>query len=292
MTELVLQPCLVFQHEWKITGIHPNEPFFYSKRFVHQETELFRARMMRAGFLWPTCLNYPMKLDLNPDVKLSFLTTNLKIMGLKISSVSYFKHPVDSWKEDEMNEEDLGAPGIQLFTTPLLNIFETGKKFPNFTFKFAVHFTGIVNKFCLHQMDKLLSEQLWSSVITEGTPDFKLIASDGNGLPVHKWMLAARSPVFADLFDGEEDLKSIHLAEDCNVTEMKQFVKFICTGELEGLLTENLKRLAVKYGIKTLEDLCQTGFHDNYDFLTDELAETLFPMDEPRSQLKLKLRKE
>ena len=141
-------------------------------------------------------------------------------------------------------------------------------------------------------MDKLLSKQLWSSVITERTHDFKLIASDGNGLPVHKWILAARSPLFADLLSGEEDVKSIHLAGECNLDEMKQFVKFICTGELEGLLTENLKRLAVKYRIKALEDLCQNVCHDSYDFSTDEMAGALYPMDEPGSQLKLQLRKE
>jgi len=62
---------------------------------------------------------------------------------------------------------------------------------------------------------------------------------------VHKWVLAARSPVFAALeytrilfisFCSEEEIESIHLAVDCTVYGMNQFIQFIYTGEVKGLV--------------------------------------------------------
>lgn len=289
MTEVVLSsPSMIFQSDWLMTGIDQEKPFFFSRKFMHKETELFRARMkmMSAGAGGTLSENHSSKLLQNPAVKLSFLNINLSKMGLKVSSVTSLRHLFDSYRYEVEMEED---PGTQLF-----NIFETHNKSPDFTLKFTIHLTGSVNKFCLYQIDQLLSKQLWPSIINEETADFKLLASDGNGLPVHKWILAARSPVFAELLRrGEEDFKSIHLAIDCTLDEMNQFVKFIVTGELEGLLTEKLKQLAVKYQIKTLEDLCQSGYCDDIDTgdsSTDDKVEIFYPMDESESRPPVELR--
>ena len=46
---------------------------------------------------------------------------------------------------------------------------------------------------------------------------------------------------------------------DCNVDVMNQFIKFIYTGEFEGFSSQELAQLAVKFEIKTLEDLCQSA---------------------------------
>lgn len=119
-------------------------------------------------------------------------------------------------------------------------------------------------------MDDLLSKQSWSS-ITTGT-DFKLIASDGNSLPVHKWVLSARSLVFATLFSSGEEIESIHLAIDCTLNEMQQFIKFIYTGELKGKVGHELVQLAVKYQINTLQDLCKTTYQDVYAFTMEKMA--------------------
>jgi len=173
---------------------------------------------------------------------------------------------------DDVDNNGL-ALGIQLFTAPS-KLFKNDVKPPDFTFHFTVYLTGIVDNYHVCQMDGLLSQQLWSSVADQPNDeaDFKLIANDGKSFPVHKWMLAARSSVFAALFSNEEEMESVDFAIDCAVDEMKQFIKFIYTGELDELASHELMDLAANFEIKTLEDLCKSSFQDSYAFTRDKLA--------------------
>ena len=77
---------------------------------------------------------------------------------------------------------------------------------------------------------------------------------------------------FEELFSGEEEMKSIDHAMDCTSEEMQQFIKFMYTGELEGLASHELMQLAAKYEIKTLEDICKSAFKEAYAFTLDKLA--------------------
>jgi len=104
-------------------------------------------------------------------------------------------------------------------------------------------------------VDGLLSQQLISST-QDADVDFNLIAEDGKRFPVHKWILAARSPVFETLFNSEGENVVV---VDCNEDVMNQLIKFIYTGEFEGFSSRDLTELAVKNEIKTLQDLCQTA---------------------------------
>jgi len=285
MTSIKRDHCLVLKYELSMTGVGQRKLLLFSKKCTYQKTELFRAGIKMTALPTHSCPS--------PPAILFLLTNGLEKIGLKISSVSYQLWSFGySRKEYEMeennltssgrenNNEDVNRAGTQLFTAPL-RLFEGWVRSSRFAVTFMVHLTGTVNNFCLHQIDHLLSKQLWSSVADqeEETTDFKLIASNGNDFPVHKWILAARSPVFADLFSGEEDVKSIHLAVDCTVNEMKQFVKFIYIGELDGLVSHALMQLAAKYKIKTLEDLCKTAFQDSYSLSTDKMAEIAFHME-------------
>ncbi len=68
-------------------------------------------------------------------------------------------------------------------------------------------------------------------------------------------------------------LREIH--ESVDATSMEQFLKFIYTGQLDGLVSycEELKYLAKKYQIQTLEEIC--------DAVTDQVDGSqlaLFPL--------------
>ena len=163
-------------------------------------------------------------------------------MAFKVLSVSYFKLGKfeTKWRvqEIEMNEKDLtnggknnedqndGSAGIQLFTAQL-NLFENDET--DFTFKFTVNFTGIVDNYRIQQMDGFLIRQLQISVKDQPKwANFQLITNDGyKSFPLHKWMLSVRSPVFAALFSSNEDIGSIHLAVDCTIYQMNQLIQFI-----------------------------------------------------------------
>jgi len=256
MIKLEKHPCLELSHEWEI-DIDSEEPILYSKKFVYQETDVIRVGMKMSATNLPS----------NPAT-LFLMTTNLHKMGLGVQAVSYVARDhqafFTSWKTIKMEEKDLtmtrkknnnenenengAASGTQLFTAQL-ELFENEIKSSKFTFKFTVSLTGIVDNYRVHQ-----------------------VASDGTFLPVHKWMLAARSPIFAALFSSNEPVTTLHLSVDCTVNEMSQFIKFIYTGELEGLVSHTLLQLAVKYQIKTLEDVCKTAFQDAYVLSLGKMA--------------------
>jgi len=105
-------------------------------------------------------------------------------------------------------------------------------------------------------MDGLLSQQLWLSATNQAGTDYNLITQDGKSFPVHKWILAARSPVFAALLSETEDKQNDHHYLNCTDNELSQFIKFIYIGELCGLISRELMQLAVTYQVESLEKLC------------------------------------
>jgi len=176
---------------------------------------------------------------------------NLNKIGLKATNLSFWSVDDFKMKPMEMNvsrkEDENGA--IQVFKASLKSVGTTC------SFFFKVFLDGTVENYRVHQLDGLMSQQLLSS--NQHGTDFQLMAKDGASFPVHKWMLAARSSVFATLFCKQE-IEQNH-AMDYAVNEMKQFIKFIYIGELEGPITHELMQLAIEYQIKTLEDLCQAA---------------------------------
>jgi len=111
--------------------------------------------------------------------------------------------------------------------------------------------TGILDGYRTQRVDSLLSQQLLSTVIDGSGTYEKLIANDRSFIWVQKFIFAARCSVFAVL----TIIKVVgdHNDMDCTFTELNQFVKFMYTGELEGLVNHGLMQLAITYQIKNLE---------------------------------------
>ncbi len=214
---------IVVQYKWKLTDIK-RDITVLSKKIHYKENESFRIGLKNSPVSSPS---------------LVFVTTNLNKIGLKASSVSFSSSNHTRIKPMELKigrkaDED-GT--IQLFTSSLQPVGDAC------SFTFTVQLTGIVENYRVSSIDRLLSQQLWLSN-QDGT-DFELIAKDGKSFPVHKWILAARSPVFATLFGNEESEPNYCM--DCTVDEIQQFVKFVYTGEFEEPVTSYLTRLTVEY---------------------------------------------
>jgi len=77
---------------------------------------------------------------------------------------------------------------------------KTGIVTGNRTFRFHIYIQGIVEDYRIQRMDFAMRDQL--SLNRFGT-DFEIIAAGGKRFPVHKFILAARSPVFEALFCGQ-----------------------------------------------------------------------------------------
>jgi len=155
----------------------------------------------------------------------------------------------------------------------------------SYNFIFTVYLTGIVEDYRVQQIDTLLSQQLMLS--GQHCSDFMLIAKNGNrSFSVHKWVLAARSPVFAALL--EEDERKLRHHIDCSVDEMNQFINFIYTGEFEEPVNGELNRLAAQYKIKTLQDL---SLASSQDISADKIASLAFVLKPGSKQCKVETSK-
>ena len=106
-----------------------------------------------------------------------------------------------------------------------------------------------------YQKDLLLNEHLWLSSMNHVGTDFEIITVKKT-FSVHKFILAARSPVFDAQFI-ENKLISKQTFQDVDAACMEKFLKFVYTGELEGSVTNSqLQKLSSTYQIKTLESIC------------------------------------
>jgi len=132
------------------------------------------------------------------------------------------------------------------------------------SYKFHVYITGVVEDFQFIQKDSIINEQLWLSAQNQIGTDFEITAGK-KIFPVHKFILAARSPVFAAQFDEEKKEKLYFDDSAC----MEEFLKFVYTGQLEGIIInpKKLKELASIYKIKTLESICEAASKEMDDDL-------------------------
>ena len=233
---------IALQYEWKLNYV--TETTILSKAIKYKKNGSFQVGLKKlSNPSWST-------------PTLIFIASNLHKIELKVERVSFissktllefFTH------EDTQMYQKIGKRKLQLFTAHPIH-------FDSYctTITFTVYLTTILRNYQVHQMDGLLSQQLLSSTQNVDV-DFHLIAEDGERFPVHKWVLAARSSVFAVLLSDEKANELNQAIMDCNVDVINQFIKFIYTGEFEGFGSEELLQLAVKYEIKTLQELCKTA---------------------------------
>ena len=243
----------IFEFQWKLINI-PKKTIL-SNMIDFRGQKLFRVGLKNQGTSSPTLL---------------FLTTDLAKMGLKVDTVLF--STTQSFEEEKMLLKTEKAEGefgrVQLFTA-LVNggTVITG----NESYTFTVYIIGVVEDYKIQQKDSLLTNELWLSARNRIGTDFEIIAANKKIFPVHKFILAARSPVFAAQFN-EKEVKFKQVFE-VGATCMEQFLKFIYNGELEGSISPKLKELATAYQIKTLESICEaSSAAPQANFNGDEMA--------------------
>ena len=88
-----------------------------------------------------------------------------------------------------------------MFTAALQDVDVANKT----SFIFTVYLSGIMENYRVYEMGDLLSLQLLLSIKNQYLTDLKLMSKDDKaGFSVHKWILAARSPVFEALLNKED----------------------------------------------------------------------------------------
>ena len=186
----------------------------------------------------------------------------LSRIGCEISGVSYSTSSTDAIGE-QMAQVSSSRHKIQHFTKEIkLNKTAPDKQI---SIDFHVIITSRIKNFKNQLEDVLLATQLWESTEKKLLTDaeFVFVGEEGEEtLCAHRFILSARSPVFAAMFTSDmlESKTGRVEIKNVDVNLFKHFLKFIYTGKLETSARNlDLLALADKYEIETLRELCQTA---------------------------------
>ena len=245
---------LIVPYEWKLENAEKDFKTVSSKLILFRGEKAFRVALKNSE---------------NGQATLIFLAINLNRIGLQVSEVFCGKDDADfvclmNEKKQPPRKKDFEEGYFQFFSSKV-DVASGG----NFTFVFQIHLEGIVDDYTFKSCDRLAKEQLWSSVNSKLHTDAEFIVQDKR-FSAHKAILAARSPVFQAEFSREESKKDNphHIQiDDVNASSFEQFLHFVytgeflqfaCTGEPAPMLAnKDLLKLAERYQLKTLENLCR-----------------------------------
>ena len=243
---------LIVPYEWKVENVEKDFKTISSNLILFGGEKVFRVALKKTE---------------NGQSTLFFLAINLNKIGLQVSEVFWGKKDVESHCKMNENQppvkKDNHSKGgnFQFFTSEVDGV--TGE---NFTFVFEIHLKGIVDGYSYHPCDRLAKDQLWSAVNNKLHADVEFIVQDKR-FSAHKAILSARSPVFRAEFIRVNP-HEIQI-DDVNASSLEQFLHFVYTGELlhfsftgepaPMLTNKDLLKLAERYQLKTLENLCRAA---------------------------------
>ena len=247
----------VLDYKWQPMGVERRPGTILSKMITFQGQKLFRAGL-RNEVISSTLL---------------FMTFGLPKMGLDDYAYVFVTGPRNTCQamslEIEEDEPPQRARSVQLYTAKLETMMSG-----DLSFTFHVCIRAKVPNYHAERIDLLLGQQLWSAAVNQRGTDLILFA-EGIRFPVHKFILAARSFVFANQIQAIEAQQQEPLIAFPNKSILEQFLKFIYTGELVGEVSNPLWQLAVDYQVETLINLCrEAGLNrlNQEDHLNDDIA--------------------
>jgi len=145
-----------------------------------------------------------------------------------------------------------------------------------------------VEGFSYQLIDGLLTDQLLASTENERLTDVKfvvgLMASKKKTFAAHRSILAARSPVLAELFEKEDVTLPIEII-DAQPSVFQDFLQFIYTGKFKGCSASSLielQALADRFQIKNLQKICRQPIQE---MNVSELTSLVMSLSQPTSRV-------
>ena len=246
--------------KWEPTGVQSRVATILSKMIKYRGEKLFRAGLKNQA----------------TSSTLLFMTFDLAKVGIH-EVVILYKSPT--------NERLLMAPitekstAVRPHPVQLYSVQLAAPQSGNPSFAFEVYISipelkyipSLAYYFSVQPIDQLLGQQLWSASVNQAGTDFEFSTTGGRSLFAHKFILAARSTVFAARFSAitgeQESARKMHFHD---ASSLKQFLKFIYLGELDGAVNPRLLKLATIFKVPALVSLCEDGLR-----CKDKLAEDL-----------------
>jgi hypothetical protein len=238
---------MMITYRWELEDVEEEHQTISSKMICFRGEKLFRVGLKNR--VEPTLI---------------FMAINLNEIGMRVREVGFDAQ--NGEYRQSMTHNNVDGHGLQLFTFDL-NAMVVG----NCTFTFSIWLEGSVPGCYSYQLcDRLAKQELWNaSSNNQHHVDVEFVCRAGKKFSAHKAILAARSPVFLTKFKNEPPqpknapLKQITI-DDVDSTTVEQFLYFLYTGEpkIPMLDNEELLKLAFRYQLTTLIELCQIGVHE------------------------------
>ncbi len=179
-------------------------------------------KAFRVGFK-----SHPFSTSTPPTVL--FMISNLNKVGIKVFKVLFCDGFTSKFKQMDLDTRNGDVTGcLQLFTASYFSfrwLESSGppvRQIPQ-RLIFEIHFTGIAENYQSQERDCLLKNQMWSSVVNQVGTDFEFVA-EGRSFSVHKYVLIARSPVFAAFFSSDTHEQLVKKEENVSAASMEQFL--------------------------------------------------------------------
>ena len=137
----------------------------------------------------------------------------------------------------------------------------------SFSFSFRLHLTGTVDGFRPVHFDPHVGRRLWEAASHRKGTDVEFQVGRQT-LAAHKFVLAARCPVFRAMFASgmiECSTGAVVNIVDADPDIFRQFLHFLYTGQLAGPVGHELGTLADRYLDDTLTALCRAAPADADD---------------------------
>ena len=198
------------------------------------------------------------KIKFSYEKRFAFVFTGVELrkIGLKIAEVTYSTPELGLEKQKMTEIKSRFDFHIQIF-----------KDFPNkeidkdFQVTFHVKLTSLTPQFTHQLIDATWMEQLWTAACNRQLTDVEFLVG-GKSFSAHRFILSARSSVFAAMFSEHNCMIETKTGKveivDTDPTDFENFLKFLYTGMLEPYSLADsfdLLFLAHKYDVQVLEQI-------------------------------------
>jgi hypothetical protein len=195
------------------------------------------------------------------------LCPNLCSFGLKVEDV-YFStpKPKDSWCKMELKNLTKNIE-LQRFikqpstTLPFIEL--------NSVVYFDIKIISTIDNYYCKMMDDAWMKDFWTAATNKKLTDVEIFVGTVKLMEAHRVILSARSPVMNAALNKISDTGKAFFTfgAEFDVDNVKFFLYFVYTGSLKTFATsespnyKQLLKLATKYEMETLKNLCQLANH-------------------------------
>lgn len=207
-----------------------------------------------------------MEVLVESDLRMSFYCWNPNAIGLDILRVDYNRDGDTIWKP--MRKHDCDWSKSHTYGFPYFKA--EGSFSAKSRIHFRVSFKEATEKYKFRLMDRLRGSQLWAAATDRQFTDVEFVV-DGKSFHAHQAIVAARCPIFQWVVRKEFTRCGKYEVLDCDPTVFEQLLFFVYTGTLQAPAdSEQLLDLAKKYGIVTLQEICELALEGSLKSVDEE----------------------